>query len=577
MHFLHPLGLISLASLGGVLFLYFYVFRGRRVEVSALFLWATGRSLTREGQTRRRPPVSLPLFLELLAALLLSLTVAGLVYRRVTTHAHMVVILDSSASMNAGQGGESLRLAAREKILELCREMGRNSRVTIVESGFGGRILKGKPLSAAEAAACLDAWQPSAPDHSFGLAIEIARSLAGGDGAIILLTDKPADAGDVVGLGIGRPMENTAWVAAHWAGRSEVFALVRHFGGGEPTKTVAVYGDGAEVARRKVDFKEGDAMPLVFQVPDDVASVRMELPRDALANDNVLRLTRPVRLAVATRIDVGDAVLAGHVAKALAASDKVELIEEGAAALVFTRSDAEPDESGDELLEVAFHVLDQETARPYVGPYFIDGFHRLTRGLDLKGAVWAGDADVRTERKDVLISVGEVPLVVLDGRRLGVNLTPARTNIFQMPAWPVLMSNIVDYVHARTPGLKRASYRLGESLSFYQPARWEGEIVIEDPDAVRLTFDGDHVYYGRLKREGSYRIMAGGEQVATIDVNLLSESESDLTGLTSFGDVGSVRSSLFSETDAKPFHQELSLASVALLLFCWSLLERRKV
>jgi len=100
--FLYPWGLISLASLGAVAFLYFYVFRGKRIEVSALFLWGTGQSLRTEGQRRRHPPITWPLILELCIALLLTLLAAGLVYQRMTERRHVVVVLDSSASMNAG-------------------------------------------------------------------------------------------------------------------------------------------------------------------------------------------------------------------------------------------------------------------------------------------------------------------------------------------------------------------------------------------------------------------------------------------------------------------------------------------
>src|SRR3990172_7537505 len=116
---LYPWGLFALASLGGIVFLYFYVFRGRPIEVSALFLWQVSRSLEREGPQRKRPPLTLPLLLELLAALLMSLLVAGLTYYSESSHPHAVVLLDASASMNAGEGGETFRDGARETVMRL--------------------------------------------------------------------------------------------------------------------------------------------------------------------------------------------------------------------------------------------------------------------------------------------------------------------------------------------------------------------------------------------------------------------------------------------------------------------------
>ena len=592
MYFLYPWGLISLASLGGVLFLYLHVFRGKRIPVSALFLWDAGQSLRTEGQERRRPPITWPLILELLAALLLSLLVAGLGRSRMADRRHLVVVLDSSASMNAAEGQASVRGRAKETLQHIYRLLGRDGRVSLIRTGRGVELVGGRPLSQDDAEALLRDWEPSDPPHSMRPAIELARSLVKEEDKIVLLTDGPAGAGvggsaNIITLGVGRAVENTGWIAAHWMGESKLFALVKHFGAGKPKKTVVLRGGGRKLGTVTADFARRDALPLVFDVPEDVSSVSLELPADGLANDNVLRVTRPQRLVLPAKVDVAHPRLDSHLRKALAATGKVELIDPAWLALSFSRAGTSPPAASSGRFEVHFYVGPKDKARPYVGPYFSNHLATaagLLRGVDLHGVIWAADPAFTLPDKDaeVLVSVGDVPLVAITGgvvaeQRLIVNVAPERSSLFRAPAWPVLISNIVDYVHDRSPGLKRFSFRLGESLSFRRPKAWEGAVAVEAPDGERVAFEGDHIYYGRFDKDGIYTVLAKGVKVASLDVNLLAEAESDLTGASSFGDLDEVEAALMPEKERRLFHRELLVGAGAMLLCCWLLLERQRV
>ncbi len=576
LEFLYPWGLASLAGLGGILFLYFYVFRGKRIPVSALFLWEATRSLKREGRKRRRPPLTLPLLLELLAALLLCMIVAGLAYTNVISRPHLVVLLDSSASMNAGQGENAFRKRAAETIVRLCRSLGKQGRVSIVETGFGGHIMGGEPLSAGLAQSRLEGWRPTAPPHSLRPAIELGRSLLGEEGQMLLVTDHRADVGDVTAVGVGRPMPNTGWTAARWMPSGRVFALARHFGDDGPRKTVTLSAGDRELTRKEVDFAQREAVPLLFSIPDGVAAVRVELPPDALANDNVVRLTRPPVPALNVQIAVDDEGLKQRLRRALGACERVRPRVATPPALVFDGGGESMGDASTALLRVSFLRPTPGRGKPYVGPFFVDPFDPLTRGVDLKGAVWTADPQVSPGDGHVLASAGEVPLLIRSGRWLRVNLLPAESTIFQMPAWPVLVSNLVEHAYGESPGLKRFSFRLGESLSFYRPEDWRGKLAVETPDGGRVAFEENHVYYGRLTREGIYRVLVDGHAVAAVDVNLLAPEESDLTGAASYGDAGAVEAASLRSARSRAFHGEFALAAAALLLGCWALLERQR-
>jgi hypothetical protein len=577
LNFLNPWGLLALSSLGGVLFLYFYVFRGRRREVSALFLWDPDRGLRREGRKRRRPPVDLPLMLELLVALLLSLVVAGLFYQRTEENPHLVLILDSSASMNASGGGEDLSGRALDAVRELADDAGGEVRISLVES-FGGRILGGGVVSVERAGELLGDWHPAAPPHGLQQAVEVARSLQSDSRPVPLITDQRREGVGFGAIGVGQALANTGWVGGRWAEGNEIFARLRHFGStADRTEIVVRDAGGKELSRREVDFSDRPSVPLTLRVPAGVASVRLELPDDALSNDNVLRLVRPARRALPVHIEVENEDLAAQIQRALGAAGGVQIIEEGRPAMLCTSLPERADGPVREELRIRFRLPDKESVRTYTGPYFLDTYSPLTRGLDLKGTIWGADPGFAPEGWRPLVSAGDVRLVAMRGNRMVVNLAPERTNLFRQPAWPVLVSNALDHVRARMPGVKRFSYRLGESLSFVRPHRWKGTVVVEDPTGRKTPFDAPHVYYGVLQREGIYRIYpeSAPEDAVAVAANLLAEEESDLRGAETFDLEGNVHPGELAESRPRTFHRLFALAAAAALLGCWYVLERR--
>lgn len=570
LHFAYPLGLLALGSLGAVVFLYFFVFRGKRIEVSSLHLWQAARSLRLEGQQKKRPPLTLPLLLELAGALLLSLLVAGLTFTREAPQRHLVVILDSSASMSAVSPQGAFRERAARKVMDYFDQLGPNGRITLVESGFEPRVLGKESLAKDDAGAVLGLWRPSGPPHPMTPALELARALSVQDAVPVLLTDHTFQLAGVRVVAVGTPLDNTGWVNCHWTGSSELFALVQHFGPGRPQKTASVYGDGRKLVESTLDFSERSAVPLAVTVPDGVSSVRLELPEDALANDNVLLTTRPAVARVPVRVDLPDEELARQVSRAIASVDRADLSDAEQPALAFASVGAR---SADGAFAVRFHPV-PDTAASCVGPFTVNDYHPLTRGADLHGVIWVADPAFRADGL-VLMSAGEIPLAVLGEGGLTLNLGARGGNVFTTPAWPVLVANVVEYVHDRAPGLKRLSFRLGETLSFSKPPSWEGTVEVETPDGERVPFDGPQVYYGRLEREGIYRIRCAGREVAAFDVNLFSEQESDLTAAASAGLDEPAQPFEVHVRAGHRFHVEFALAALAMLLCCWYLLERR--
>ncbi|MFP4028910.1 MAG: hypothetical protein ACLFWL_14060 [Candidatus Brocadiia bacterium] len=578
-YFLNPPGLLALTSLGGVLFLYFYVFRGRRREVSSLFLWEATRTLKAEGQRRKLPPLTLPLLLELLAALLLALLVSELVLDHRSSRRHIVVVLDSSASMNAESKKPGFKSAAVGAILKIYDELGANGRVTILNSATS-HVIGEQAMGREDAEEALRTWRPSAPPHSFRQAVEVGHSMAGKDTDVLVITDHEVECENARVVAVGRAESNAGWINARWLGNDKLFGLVKHSGKGGGTRTIAVYDQtGQKIAEKTVTFGSQKAVPLLFHIPERVRTIRAELPDDTLENDNVLHLVRPLKVTVPCRIDLSDERLAENVKKAVHAARHLSLAGKNTPYLVFGDFRGS---GGDweHFFRVSFRAPAERSSQAYVGPFFAKNYHPLTRGLNLRGSIWFADSKYRPDRGEVVVSAGQIPLVVMEDLHVVLNLGGPGSNIFQKAAWPVLISNIGDYVYRQSPGLKRYCYRLGERLAFYKPASWRGNVIIEAPNGERVTFSDKHVYYGKLDQEGIYTIHGRNRQgenreMAAVGVNLLSEAESDLSNAKHFGSVTSARASVLKEKGVHNFHREFSLGIIVLLISCWFLLEKR--
>lgn len=580
MHLLLPWGLTALVSLGGIIFIYLYVFKGKRIRVSALFLWDAGQSFRAEGKTKKRPPLTWPLVLDLLTAIALTLIIAALAWRTVSEQKHMVVVLDSSASMNAESLGSSCRARAIDKIRELSKTLGKDGKISIVRSGLSVELLGGKPLDIKSAESILNKWRPSDPPHSLRPALELARSLAREEEVVVLITDREQAeiSGKFITIAVGKPSENIGWIAGNWLqDGSGIFTLVRHFGDKRGKTEVVIEGDGREISKITADFTERDSVPIILEIPEGVQTITAKLPDDSLANDNILRLSRPTRLLLPVSVKINDKLLNTAINTALKAVDGTYPVEETEIpSVIFTDSTPGVKTSG---AVIEFRIPPKEKAKMFTGPYIVDPFtamNALLTGLDLNGVIWPADPDFAEPAGTTLVSVGKLPAVLFTGNRVVLNIRPDMSNLFTSPAWPILVSNIIEYVKAESPGLKRHSYHLGEAFAFKKPLEWPEEITITSPEGIKTKFKGPMISYGRLALDGTYRITDKDNVLASIDANLFSEQESDLTKATESGNISDVKAAMHPDLLSHPLHRELAVAAAALALGCWAILERRK-
>jgi hypothetical protein len=576
--FANPLGLLALLAVPAVLALHLYRRRFEPREVSALFLWSSPDRTPVAGR-KREPLVHNPsLWFELLCAALLAVAFGG--PRAACAGArgeHLVVVLDSSASMSANTGAESLAERAVERLRERIDELPRGSRVTLVESGRRPRILAGPAAFPPQASEALDAWRPLWGRHDLAPAASLALQFAG-DARLVVVSDHfrpeewPATT-EVIAL--GEPLDN--WAITHAARTSEldgrgadierVFVTVASFALREHRVSVSVTSEGRELARDSASLAPGARAHLAFSVPEGAGLVEVRLDADALAIDDVAYLApgprRRLALHSTLSLEQLDALGLSRgenapFARWLGLVPRSVAVESVAGAHLVLGSVSDS-ESGAWSLE--FAPLGPER-RDWLGPFLLDRTNPLLEGLTLEGAVWSADPTLQLAGAP-LISIGELPLLTEERRGARTvwrfNFDPLRSSLQRTPDWPILLANLAEARRAALPGPERTSLALGQRF-VHRPA--EEALGIDRSEALVYTLEGplassstpssssssasaatpsrardiavrELLEFDDFDAPGWYRLSFAERDVAHLGVSFLDAAESDLRGAAS--------------------------------------------
>src|SRR5437764_5754379 len=186
--FTTPLALFGLLALPALAAIYLLHNRSRPRPVSSLLLWTDARVAPEGGRRvdRLRPPLAF--WLELLALLLLVLAAAGPQVPANPGARPLVVVLDDSFSMLAGDP-DSPRKRAADALLEELRRTPRGS-VRLVLAGERPQVLGEGSRRAAEVGSLLDGWTCRAPAARLDPAIALALELGGAAATVLVLTDR---------------------------------------------------------------------------------------------------------------------------------------------------------------------------------------------------------------------------------------------------------------------------------------------------------------------------------------------------------------------------------------------------
>jgi Ca-activated chloride channel family protein len=619
MSLLAPLGLALGITLPIVVIFYLLKVRRHDEEVSSTFLW---NDLIRDlaaHEPLQRLKWNVLLLLQLLVLGLITFAIARPFTEQIGQKpVQAILLLDGAASMQAQDVKPSRFDKAVEAARSTLRNLPENSLATAILVAAHPQVLVAATADRQQVDSALAAARPSGAAADMREALLLARSLGGDpnsrriylftDGAFTLPADLPDDLGSVQVVPVGDP--NTGNIAVTTIStrpdpqdnrREQLFARVQNFSDFATQAMVSIAVDGQGVEDRTVTLPANGQSEQVFdQLPAGAryASVSVNKPQgdDSLSLDNsafaVLVQRKPAQVLL---VSAGNQFLE----KVLTLLPNVDLYRIASQRYLAVEADRFDIIVFDNYLPPLLPRGNLLVVNPPDrGPYRTSGSvsrPRVTTWdredpilsyVDLRdlNITRASKLDLPRWSKPLITAADGTPLMVAgqDGDRR-VTILPfdlQQSNLWTMSAFPILMSNIVNYLSppgvVQTPDIQTGA---PESLS---PLPQVQSVRVTGPNDQTLEFRTGQgpITYAATDVPGLYRvqqIVQGGQQTVEDDLfaaNLTNPDASDLrprlTGLNNPGPLDAGIASLQKEVWGL-----LAALVLPLLLFEWFWFHRR--
>ncbi len=580
MNLFSPLSLLWLVPLGGaIVALWILKLRRRDVEVSSLYLW---RVLLQENQANapfQKLRRSLLLVLQLLLAFLLIFALARpFVYAHAAPGRTIILILDTSASMNATDVAPS-RLAAAKQAADdyVNREMGPNDVATVIAAAERPTPLVGFTTDRGRLRDAIDGAAPTDTVTDMPAALTLTQSLAGGRPGVVVRIfsdgDYPADdarrlagqtppGADVkfIAIGTAHP-RNVALTAMDGrrdpvTGKYEVFVQARQFGAGDDAgATLSLSQNGRLVDARALTLTPGGTQSETFDSAllqqGGVITARLDGVQDDLAADNqaslVLPAPRPRRVLL-----VSDGNL--YLERGLNLDPDVTLAEvspaefatmgqNGAGYALVVFDDWLPSAPLPPGNYLVFHRFSPQTPLVASGgdapdPQFVDQSRTdpVMRFVDLSGLSLRSVPKTRvTDWAQTLAETDAGPMIA-SGEHGGLRVVSVAFAVGDSDwplrvSFPIFLTNAVEWLTAGGGlGASSPDTPTGAVASLTLPAGLSG-VIVTRPDGGTTSLaappEGGIVVYDATKRAGLYHARAGGVDYP-FAVNLLDADTASL-------------------------------------------------
>jgi hypothetical protein len=572
MSLLVPLALLGLLTVPVILLLHLLRNRREQLNIPSLRLWR-GLEQKKHGEMPRRIPLSLLLFLQLLVAIALTLSLTRPALSFILARPqHSIFILDISTSMLARDGSQTSRFdLARQFIQTELQKMAEQDTYTVISLAPRPEILlAGNGQQVAQSSLALDNLIPGATGVDLPAALTLANSQVKSpdrEYRIIVLTDGnysletgslpellapvtwqtlPAESAGVANQALLN-VSSTTWPD----GRHRLFARAINYGDRPATRSLRVAVGQTVFDEIQIELEPQGEVARVWTLPALAESVTVELVQtDALPVDNRadLLLRGPSRHRVLLVSDTPDLL-----GRALEVQPGLELAIDS------------PEAVRTDLAEFDLVVFDGIppaltswpapnilVVNPSLGHPLLTAEHfaralrpdpdsssALLAEVDLSGVYfdrvpqlvlpdWA-EVDLQAfSVSPTAAAESQIPLIfqgtVNDSRLVVWAFDLAESNLPARLALPILTANTVSTLVAPSPP---AVVPVGE------PVLIDGNFSVETPGGQRLSPSMDQAEqhrFTRTKQPGLYRIYNRSNQpVAGFAVQAGSAMESNLS------------------------------------------------
>lgn len=451
--FSNPLGLLALLGIPAVLAIHFLQRKAREFPCSTLFLLETVRREAAGGRRIDRLLPSVPLWMQLLAVLLLTWLLADPRFTRDGSIQRVAVVMDSSASMSVFKEAAADQLAA---MLPDLRGRASELRLTILESAPDRpRIHAADTLDGWRAA--LASWQPREGPVDPTRALRQARSLASTEGTVIFLTDTPPASPlpfGALAVAVGEPIDNVGFVGVSFTreqGGVVWKALVKNHGTRAAEREWSIHTAAGASTPRTLSLEAGAITTLQGAFPKGAERFRIVLTPDRFALDDELPLVEPLpkTLAVTNQAATAHRDLATRLLRSLEATTPADGTTRPDLSVASCRAPEFILPRGASIVFTEGGTRDV----PYLAGVIASRPHPLTDGLNWQPLLARSTPSMAPFDDDVvLVWQGERPLVLLrktpDQESLVFNFDPALSNLASQTAFIVMTHRFAEQIRA---------------------------------------------------------------------------------------------------------------------------------
>lgn len=581
--FANPLGFLALLGIPAVLAIHLLQRKAVQIPSSTLFLLERTHRDSMSGRRIERLVPSIPLWMQLLAVLLLTWLMVEPRFQRANSVQRIAIVLDSSASMSVFKTQAIDRLT---DALGKLRGRATGMEITVLESVAGRpRVYAGSSIEDLRAA--LEKWQPRDGLVDPAQSLRLARSLVSGEGSVLYLTDTPVDSlpFDARLLAVGEPVDNVGFTGVSFTREEGAWvwrALVRNYGSKTVERTWSVYSAESSTQPQPFTLTPGALVTLQAAFPENADRVRVVLDADRFTLDDVLPLVRPspkpLQIFAATSPAFEE--LMGRLLRSLDAATPTN----DAATADLSLVAYDPLDPAPPAGNAVVFVEDGTSAGAYLTGGIVAESHPLMEGLHWQSLLVRETLELeRLPGDTVLLWQDQRPLIFLrekdHQRQLCFNFDPRLSNALQQSAFIVLLHRFAERLRDAKIAPFTAMLETGQPVSVTAAPNEALQILQTDLEGQSLSNatllpssqTSFRIPPNDLRAEPGYLTIRQNErELLHAAIHFADAREADLTGCASeeridFQAVTDTRR----HTEADPYWRFAVLGMLVALLIAW--------
>jgi hypothetical protein len=462
--FANPAGMWALLGVPAILLIHFLQTKSRRVYASTLFLLDPLAKESTGGSRIERLRNSVPLWLQLIAVLLLAWMLSGPRWIRADSTQSIVVVLDSSIAMRAFQ--DNLEHVLPQRLKQLSKTAARTDWIVMESDLTQPAIYSGGNIDAL--ASALKNWKPNLGSHDPTPALRLGQSMLHQHGLLIFATYHRVEI--PVGaelIAVGTPTSNCGFAGFRFeAGKNTWHALVKNYGNTTQQRQWWVETGKQKTASEKITLQPNQILALKGTFPAGVQACTLRMDGDAFTVDDSLPMVLPqpkrLKIFVPPQNPFSD-----FFAQLIHSIREVDAVPETAApdlelAVYDPLLPAIP--SGDAIV-----FLKEPAARDkYLAGPVISERDPLMDNLTWQGLLCKETLNITKKEGDrVLLWQGERPLILLRGgvkQQLLFNFDLNQSNATRLPAFVILLHRFIESIRTEKIAPETANVETNQPL-----------------------------------------------------------------------------------------------------------------